>query len=217
MKQIIVFDLDGTLAHTEVYWLPILDRTLEVLERKFETKRSIDQLEEALPLLGKPDDEVFAGLFPGRERAEYGDMIRIANEIWMEMLEDHPYVLYPGALEVVEKLHEAGFEIFVASNCDNLYLRNVLNTGLRPWVKDAACAEMYPGLKKWEFTRKMLAGIGPYEGFFVGDSGSDMKAGRENGLETIYAEYGYGEVKDQSLVDYQAKRIDEVLSIVDRN
>ena len=214
MKKVIVFDLDGTLVHTEVFWLPILEKTLEVMEAKYQCKRSLLQTRDALSLLGKVDREVFGAIFPGRTETEYLEMIDLANEVWAGMVEAHPYSFYPQALDMVKQLHRQGFELYVASNCDKIYLEAFLNLGLRPLLAGAACAGGYPGLKKWEFTRKMLDSTGPYHGFFIGDSPSDMEAGRKNGLTTVYANYGYGAEPGPEWIDLKIGAITELPNLV---
>jgi phosphoglycolate phosphatase-like HAD superfamily hydrolase len=175
----------------------------------------VQPLSEALKLLGTSDRNLLAVMFPGRSEQDYTDFHAISNQVWRPLISRYPFVLYRGAAEMLRQLHEAGWIILLSSNCDHFYLHQMMTeTPLREFVAAGVCAEMYPGKEKWEFTRSLLQNYQPFTGFFMGDSCSDMKAGRSSGLKTIYADYGYAVCSQTDLMDFRINVVSEAAGII---
>lgn len=207
----LVFDLDGTLAWTERYWLPVMAQVLEDTEREKGWKHVLGDVRETLQHLGKPSEEIMAEIYPQISAEEIAGVLAHKAKVWDGMLAEQPFELYPGTLETLAELKAAGWQLFVSSNCGAAYLKEMLeSTGLGGHIQDAACLGGHPGLAKWEFTQKLLAKVDLKRGFFIGDSVHDMEAGRKNGLQTIFADYGYGRCDDPSLIDRHIGNIREL-------
>ncbi len=207
---IIVFDLDGTLAWTEKYWLPVMAEVVEHINAENNWTAGFSALEDILTHLGKPAEEIMAFIYPQATTAEIDHILEVKADLWRELLGKYPFELFPGVLETLAQLREMGFRQYVSSNCDEIYLDRMLTTtGIGEFMDDAACLGMYPKWEKKDFTRKMLESVEFERGAFVGDSFHDMHAGRHNGLTSIFADYGYG----QSAPDLIDLRLDQISSL----
>ncbi len=213
---IIVFDLDGTLARTEAYWLPLVEELFHRVKERFGFTPALDQTRDVLKVLGKRIEDFLGQLFPQADPETLKEIYLMERALWQAEAGRHPFVLYDGTLEVLEKLQARGFRLFVASNCKIHYLERMLEeTGLGDFIEKGVCHGHWPELEKWEFTRKMLEDVNWEKGFFVGDSIHDMQAGRENGMTTIYAAYGYPSPPPADLVDVSIKDIQQLLDVLD--
>lgn len=211
----IVFDLDGTLAWTERYWLPVMAAVLDDLETSLGWKSSLPSVEACLDHLGKPSEEIMSAIYPTKSQSEIAAALARKEKVWDKMLSDQPFQLYPRALDTLDALQAQGWTLFVSSNCGSAYLAEMLrSTGLGERISAGACLGGYPGMAKWEFTRELLKGKEVESGYFVGDSFHDMEAGRSNGLATVFADYGYGQCHDPSLIDLHIGDIAELLDLV---
>jgi phosphoglycolate phosphatase len=212
----LVFDIDGTLASTADYWLPVLEESVRRIELKHGFSHSLPQLSDALSLLGKPDTEIFSILYPQLPADKIQSLIDYANEVWTEMLPQHPYRIFDGVAETLASLHDKGHRLFLASNCDSNYLNQLpAETGIAHFFTDGACLGHFPHFEKWEFTREMLSRHAPGHGVFIGDSSHDMIAGRKNGLVTVHAAYGYAHQPDDALIDHAIQDIRELPELLD--
>ena len=66
----LVFDLDGTLAWTERYWLPVMARVLEEVKEEWGWRQAIGDVSESLQHLGKPAEEIMAVIYPEATEAQ---------------------------------------------------------------------------------------------------------------------------------------------------
>lgn len=215
LKPLIVFDLDGTLAATAAYWLPVLREMDLRVQQERGLSHALPSLDDALSLLGKPDTEIFAVMYPGLNAAEVEALIAYCNEVWKELLPQHPFQLFEGVPQVLAELQAMGFDLFLSSNCDIDYLTKLPDqTGIGHYFLDRVCLGHYPKMEKWEFTREMLSRRAPAPGYFVGDSSHDMIAGRENGLVTVHAAYGYARQPAPELIDHQIDDIRELPALL---
>lgn len=184
MKKLAVFDLDGTLHHTELALAPAIARAASDItglpEPSYELINSLygEPLEEfCRELTGKCDQETFAK-FMARVRHHQSITIPEMGE------------LYPGTVEMLRKLKEMGFDLAVLSNAHLDYMEEVTeNLGIRHlfMVLVGRGAEA----SKTERLRKLSEG---YDfSVMAGDRYHDVQAALELGIPAIACAYGYGD------------------------
>lgn len=213
---IIVYDLDGTLAWTEKYWLPVMREVVDHLNRQYNWRPNFQDITEILQHLGKPAAEIMRYIYPQASEQNIEEILALKEGLWKELLHNHPFVLYPQTLSTLKAVQDKGIRQLVASNCDEVYLERMLtSTGIGPYIEKATCLGEHPGKSKSEFTAWMLRQISFEQGLFVGDSFHDMEAGRSNGLQTAFANYGYGQSKPE-LIDFELNDIADLLPLLDR-
>lgn len=214
-SPIVLFDLDGTLAQTETYWIPLMKEFVKEIEARMGFQPAYKDISEILDLLGKPAEEIYHFIYPNASKTEVQAMLDMSQVFWTENLHQFPFHLYPGTLEVLQELKERGYRCFISSNCGIQYLNSLVEeTGLEPIIDGAVCRGMHPELEKWEFTRLFLSDLDYSEGWFIGDSYHDMEAGRNNGLKTIFAEYGYAQCQNETLIDYRITNVNGLLGLL---
>lgn len=213
---IIVYDLDGTLAKTEAYWLPLIEDLFQQVKDRFGYSPAVNETRDVLKVLGKQIEDFLGQLFPEANEETLPEIYRMERALWQGDSGRHPFVLYEGTLEVLERLQSGGFRQFVSSNCKVHYLDRMMEeTGLGRYIEKGVCHGHWPQFEKWEFTRRMLEDISWQQGYFVGDSIHDMEAGRKNGMQTIYAAYGYPTPPPENLIDKKIKDIHQLVDVLD--
>lgn len=104
---------------------------------------------------------------------------------------------YPGALEVVRRLAEAGFRLGVCTNKPQAAAERLLDTlGFARWLDGVVGGDTAPRRKPDPAhvlaALDRLDGIAPGEAMLVGDGPQDVDAGEAAGLAVVVAAYGYG-------------------------
>ena len=213
-SPIVVYDLDGTLAWTEKYWLPVMAEVVAHLNEQYGWKPDFEEISEILKHLGKPAAEIMGYIYPQADAPSIEEILELKSELWKKLLHNYPFVLFPPTLPTLKAVREMGIRQFVASNCDEVYLERMLSsTGIGPFIENATCLGAHPDKSKAEFTKWMLEGVEFENGLFVGDSFHDMEAGRFNGLKCVFAKYGYGK-SPKSLIDFELDDLSELPSLI---
>ena len=187
--QLVLFDFDGTVADTARDMINALNRLLlEYSMRTVEFEDLRAYVSNGTPALLKhgfdcsPEDEKF-------------DVLR--NE-FLRIYEENvcvQTVLYPGTQSVLERCQKTGISWGIVTNKPEHLTRMIVQQlGLSNSV---ACIVGGDTLK---FRKPRpepvthacnLAGIEPKNTVFVGDSWRDVEAGRQSGVTTVGASYGY--------------------------
>ena len=190
----VLFDLDGTLVDTAPEFIVVVNRLLEENARD--------------PL---PDDVIRNCVSNGSralvtlafgidERDARFDALRLRLlELYEQDLGTHS-VLFPGIAEVLEELQHHGLRWGVVTNKPSRYaVPLVQRLGLAPSNDTLICPDhvkqskphpepMYLAAKKLERH--------PARTLYVGDHLRDIQAGRNAGMRTVAALYGYIEADD---------------------
>jgi phosphoglycolate phosphatase len=199
----IIFDIDGTLwnacAASANGWNTGL--------RKLGINREITA-EHIKNVAGKPQRECVEIIFPDL-LSKYPGLPEILDESEIVAVKANGGVFYDGAIEGIKKLSES-YKIFIVSNCQDWYLRLVLDfSGLRSFVAGFDCNGM-SGLPKNEMLAKMRNDFSLENPVYIGDTASDEEATRLAGMDFIYVSCGFGKPKGRpktfdsfgGLVDY---------------
>jgi phosphoglycolate phosphatase len=185
----IIFDLDGTLT----------DNTRGIASAvKFALdKMQIDGFNGVLPagFIGPPLQHGFKNLFGLNERNT-----QLAVEYFREyysvhgLFENDPY---PGVSEMLEELHFAGKELFIATSKLEKFAAQISeHFGFDKYILQLKGAD-YKGdhATKTTIISNLLESrqLVPSKNIaMVGDTVFDMEGGKENGLTTVAVSYGFG-------------------------
>jgi phosphoglycolate phosphatase len=199
MKKYWFFDLDGTLADTDA-------------DIRSAWKAAIKDLSLDCPhfdeefIAGPPIDEMTKALFPGLYTQELADAIRVRyaehydNDGFPETYE------YPGIIDVVKKLKNAGAKVFIATN--KRYAGALKMASSFGWDKifDGVYAgDMYRDvpeigkMKKGKLLAYLMNKLNATaeECVMVGDTCNDFDAAAENSMMSIGVRWGYGSPTDK--------------------
>jgi phosphoglycolate phosphatase len=172
-----LFDLDGTLID---HFTAIYRCYAHTMERLGLPKPTYAQVRSAV---GGGLENAFSRLLPAEHQK---DGLQIFNAYWEKiMLED--LKLMPGALELLQSLHDRGAGLAVCSNKLGTSSRPVCQAlGLTPLLRAVVGAKDTPWLKPDpRFTAHMLQLVGGDADscLMVGDSPFDVQAAHNGGLK----------------------------------
>jgi phosphoglycolate phosphatase len=189
MPADILFDLDGTLIDSSPGILASFGRILAA-----EGLRPAVPLEAAL--IGPPLAVTL------RQVSGIADEARLAGlvEAFKQDYDTAGYLgteVFPGVAAGLAQLAAADARLFIVTNKRMVPTRRILEAvGLAQFFAGIHTRDETepPAASKAAVTKRILAryGIDPAQALFVGDSGEDAAAARENGLRFIHAAYGYG-------------------------
>ncbi len=200
-----IFDLDGTLHHTEKALVPAIQMAMKDLGFKPADPASINAL------YGEPL-EVFCQ-----------KLLDCSDEICMKFRSGiHRYQkitlpqrgeLYPGTAEMLSDLTEMGFNLAVCSNAGLTYIELV--TGSLGIADMFSLFEGRDGTpSKTRRVGNIMSSTGSSFTVMVGDRYHDIEAAAANSIPSIGCLYGYGKPEEMQKADYTACNPAEIAEII---
>ncbi|HZS09813.1 MAG TPA: HAD-IA family hydrolase [Blastocatellia bacterium] len=186
----IIFDLDGTLAHTFPAVIRIFNRiTASRLGRIF-------SLAEMAPYFGPPETVAFKGLFP--EDAEHRAVV---EEFYQQLRDDgHDIKAFDGARELLTDLRADNrhLAVYTGASAEAARIR-IGHAGLLDLFDEILGGDQVARYKPDpEGVVRLIEHFRacPQETVYIGDMVSDVMAGRAAGAATIAVTWGAGRRKD---------------------
>lgn len=183
MKKLAVFDLDGTLHHTELALAPAIARAASDITGEAEPPYSLINT-----LYGEPLEK-FCEVLAGSNEPEVCK--RFFERVQFHQTRTLPAsgALYPGVKQMLSDLHIQEFDLAILSNAHTDYIILVTET---LGIKD--CFIRLTGRSEEASKTARLAELSRGYDFtvMVGDRYHDIQAGLENSLPVIACSYGYG-------------------------
>jgi pyrophosphatase PpaX len=191
--QAVLFDLDGTLRDSE-------SADIKAMGRVFKEDLGLEVSEQQLAgYIGVPSREILERVAPHRVE----ELLPVWLGYHLELLDETH--LFPGILETVRGLSEAGLGLAVVTGQNRLELtasrRNVpLDDLIGVWVSADDVPFPKPHPASVHLALEAL-GCPPGQAVMIGDTRFDMEAGRRAGTRLGAALWG---IRDPaSLLDYQ--------------
>lgn len=216
----VLFDMDGTLLQTEKLSTPAFQRTFEQLRSRKLWSGSTPDEGELTNVLGMTLAQIWDKLMPGTDEKtrKIADELMLENEL--DLLREGITDLYPQVRETLEKLHEQGMALFVASNGLERYISAICeHFAITPLFTDLYSAGRFNTASKNQLVAKLLQDYGIQKAVMVGDRHSDIEAGKTNGLFTIGCDFGFagpGELDGADHIITEFGRIIEILPFPSR-
>ena len=210
MINTLLFDLDGTLINTNDLIIASFLHTLDRYYPNHYTK------EDIIDFIGEPLEVSFAKVDPDR----VDEMVEVYRKHNVEM-HDQLVKEYPNVLSTIQTLHHKGYKLGVVTTkrLDTVILGLKL-AKLDPYFKvvvtidDVTHAKPHP-----EPVFKALKALEakPEEAVMVGDSPSDIEAGKNAGTKTVAVAWSIKGVEMLQKVnpDYIIDNMKDMLSIVE--
>lgn len=217
----ILFDMDGTLLQTEKLSTPAFIRTFDQLRQKGLWQGETPDESELINVLGMTIEQIWDKLLPGasEEAIHSADAFLLDNEI--QLLKERVTELYPDVKSTLEKLHEKGFALFVASNGQEEYIDAICQEyELKPLMTDLYSAGRFRTHSKNDLVAKLLSDYKIGQAVMVGDRHSDVEAGKINGLFTIGCDFGFakpGELDGADIIITSFSQLLNHLPAIDTN
>jgi pyrophosphatase PpaX len=180
----VLFDLDGTLVDT----VPFI---LEAVRHAFDGYGRCPTDAEWIAGIGTPLRTQLADF--ARSPTDVEPLFQRYRAYWLAHHDDRTRA-FPGALEVVRALREAGHPIgIVTAKIEQGALRSLAHTGLLPYVTGVVGADSCENAKPHpEPVLLALSRVGrpPTEALLLGDSPHDLAAARAAGAIAVAASWG---------------------------
>ena len=202
-RPVIFFDWDGTLADSMPLCIAEVRLALERMNMPELPEALIAQCngpiyEESVGVLGIPEERAKEFLHE-RKEAEMALVPTVQR-------------LFPGVRGMLDSLRDMA-DLAIISNGMPEYLA----LSLRVMKLEDAFVRVQgqmPGKTKGEALSAVLAELAPSRAVMVGDRLGDLLAGRQNGLPTIAACYGYGNEAEYAHADMQARTVAELTALL---
>ncbi|MCD4775680.1 MAG: HAD family hydrolase, partial [Candidatus Aegiribacteria sp.] len=205
IRKTAIFDLDGTLHHTEKALVPAIQMAMADLGFRPAEPDDINAL------YGEPL-EVFCRklLNSGDDTCrEFRNGIRRHQIITLR----EKGALYPGTREMLSALKDMGFNLAVCSNADMDYIELVTSSlGIADMFsliegKDGHASKTLRLKKIIEKSRSSFS-------VMVGDRYHDIGAALENSIPSIGCLYGYGDPAEMQKANHTVSRPAEIVDVI---
>lgn len=185
MNDSIIFDIDGTLWNA----CPISALGWNYGLKKLGINRTVTA-KDIEGVAGHPYSECIEILFPGLAR-QYPGLNDILEQNETKAIQKFGGVFYDGVTENVSKL-AASYRLFIVSNCQEWYLRILLErSGFGSFIESYDCNGI-SGLPKGQMLARLKDQYSLKNSVYIGDTAGDQTATDIAGMEFIHAAYGFG-------------------------
>jgi len=183
-RALLIFDLDGTLFHTEKVSIPAVQGALRAAGYAEPSPETI------IGFFGRPYQEFFAWLnatYPG-----ISPEVAASIDEWELRMVRERGTLYPGVLKALTEIRPAVGHMAICSNGPQPYVELVIkHHGLAPFF-EVVRWRTEEDTSKAAMIRGLLAQFPGHLGAVIGDRHDDIEAAHANGLLAIASGYGYG-------------------------
>lgn len=209
MKNIVFFDLDGTISDSGQGIINGLTYAQEKLNLRPLT------LEEKRSCIGPPFAQILMKVWNiSFEEAEH--VIDVYREYY-SVTGIYENYLYPNIEKLLKELTEKGYELRVCSAKPLKMVKTVLeHFKIDKYFTTLTGAQMhgkYPG--KGPLIEQILKETGA-TAIMVGDRSDDIEGGKHNNIPTIGVLWGYGSKKELKDADYLVTNAMEIKSIAEK-
>lgn len=213
----IYFDYDGTIHDSIKIYAPAFRKSYDFLveNKKAEPKEWTD--DEIKKWLGYTSKEMWKNFM-----VDLDEQIKVeASSIIGKEMENQIFSgnarLYNDALDVLDILKNRGYKLVFLSNCSINYME-VSNRlfNLKSYFHDMICSEMYDFIPKHEILKKIKNNYGMNQ-VIIGDRFHDIESAEKNNIESVFCEYGYGDIEEGIKATVTIKDIKEILWYLDDN
>ena len=209
--KLVIYDFDGTLV----------DSRKDIAEAVNHMRRSLGGREYSR-------DEVIACVGNGvkdlvlRTITDLDTTFDVARKLLGEYYSAHPMdytTLYPGVLDGVKKLQQAGFcQVLVSNKVEALCRVCLEQLGVAAYLDEIVGDGRYRLKPDPEalFAMQERFGIKPEDCWMFGDNWTDLAAGRNAGCRRVFATYGFGELNGETF-DYKVDSFEEFVDLMQEN
>ncbi len=204
MRPVIFFDWDGTLADSiDLTEHEVADavREMGLPVPSAEMCRACNgpSLEKSAQMVGVPFERI----------EEYRNLRRVCAVNNIPQYER----LFPGVFGMIERLSEKADLVIMSNGCEEYVKTACSFLKLNDFFR--IIQTQIPGKEKNETLGILMDLLRPYAPIMVGDRLDDINAGKDNGICTLYAGYGYGgpeEGRDAVLTAQSVWEMEQLLS-----
>ncbi|MGL4344485.1 MAG: HAD family hydrolase [Cellulosilyticaceae bacterium] len=207
MKDLVIFDIDGTLLNSVKFNVKALNYSLEMLG--YEHRVSEEVVKQYLGCTG----EVFYKGVLSEECELDWERIREYNRAHNGEIMLKYGKAFDGVKETFIALKERGIKIALYSNCSRMYMDRAMQLmGVEEWVDYHECVKDC-GIEKPQLIHKILEYFDTKNAVVVGDRIHDYEAAIANGIGCVGVMYGYGK-KEMTACRYKLYNMRELMALL---
>ena len=198
--DLLIFDWDGTLMDSAGAIVACIQAASRDMGLPVPTR------EAASHVIGLGLHEALAHLFPTLPEAQHPLLAEHYRRHFLS--QDHEIPLFEGARELIEELHESGFQLAVATGKARRGLaRAFSHTGLERYfhasrTADETFSKPHPAMIE-ELLGELM--VPAERSLMIGDTSHDLEMARNAGVSSLAA--GYGAHPAEGLGDYDALHV----------
>lgn len=209
MKNLI-FDVDGTIWNST----PVVARGWNRAIKETGYSKAVITPQVLQREFGQPMDVIADHLFADvtdmeKRQALLDRCCAYEQQLLEENTED---ISYPGVRAGMERLAEK-YKLYIVSNCQCGYIELVMRKNrIEHLIRDFECFGN-TGTCKGETISILMErnGIAKEDAVYIGDTQGDYEAAVMAGIPFVFAEYGFGQVKDAEFCVKEFAQLEDVL------
>lgn len=209
-ERVLLLDYDGTLHETLPIYAPAFRKAYRMLEERGEVEARNFSDEEIGRWLGYSSRAMWDAFAPDLAEASKAECSKLIGEEMVRLIEAGQARLYPGAIETLASLRDAGIQLIYLSNSKRAYMNAHRRAfGLDSYFTDFFCCEDYDFRPKTEIFPEIQK---KYPGRYVvaGDRFHDLEVGEKFRLPTIGCLYGYACPGELMRADFFCEKVSQL-------
>ena len=211
----LIFDYDGTLHNANKVYAPAFRKAFNrLIELGYVPEGSTISDEEIGRWLGYSSLDTwnqFMPELPLEVKESSSDMI---TKAMLDGVREGRAELYPGSLDCLKELKEAGYTLIFLSNCRRAYMEaHIGSFGLDRYFSGFYCTQDFDFRPKYEIFETIRK---DFDGGFavIGDRFHDMELASRHKLFSIGCAYGYGTPEELKEADVIVEDVREIPAII---
>jgi phosphoglycolate phosphatase len=201
----VIFDLDGTLWDASIASQMALNTSFEQCGYAAKVERKT-----AREISGTPLDVSLKQNFTFIQKKDYDKIKKLYEKNERIFMKSIGGRLFPHGRDTLKILCTYK-KLFIVSNCLKGYIENFIAKKKLEDIFTGYICSGETGLTKSENIRIIIREYRLDSPIYVGDTGWDYEASKNNNIPFVYAEYGFGKVAD---IKYRIKNIKELITIL---
>ena len=206
---LVIFDIDGTLLQSHLITVPAIQETFA------DFGLALPPVDDIQATFGLPVEEYEAWMASHASPEQAHELVEVTNRRELELIGEAGQ-LYPGVLDTLAALRDAGHALATCSNGSVPYVDEALDAhGLRPFFQVCRCiGQGYDG--KTAMVRDIMEHLAARPAVVVGDREGDIRGAHANGALAIAAAYGFGPPEELEDADASVRGAEEIVDAVAR-